>query len=165
MHEGLEVTAVVETPRGSRNKYEYDPATGGIRLDRVLYSSVHYPGDYGFIPGTTSGDGDPLDILILVEEPTFPGCRVRARAIGVLMLRDGRDEDEKILGVPAADPRFAEVHDLRDLPHHWLTEVENFFETYKALEEKTTVTGGWQGAGEAAAVLKRRRLAPDSSPT
>jgi len=151
------IDAVVETPKGSRNKYEFDPESGAIRLDRVLYSSIHYPGDYGFIPGTTSGDGDPLDVLILVEEPTFPGCRVRIRPIGVLLLRDGTDEDEKILGVPTADPRFAEIIDLIQVPHHLLAEVENFFETYKALEEKTTATGGWKGAAEAREVLKRRR--------
>jgi len=148
--------AVVETPRGSRNKYEFDAGAGCMRLDRVLYSSVHYPGDYGFIPGTTSGDGDPLDVLVLVEEPTFPGCRVRVRPIGVLLMRDEKGEDEKILAVPVADPRFAEVADLTDLPHHWLAEVENFFEIYKALEEKTTATGGWRGVAEAHEVLRRR---------
>jgi len=154
----IAIDAIVETPKGSRNKYEFDPATGSIRLDRVLFSSVHYPGDYGFIPGTTSGDGDPLDVLILVEEPTFPGCRVRVRPIGVLLMQDDKCEDEKILGVPVGDPRFAEIVDLLDLPHHWLAEVENFFEGYKALEEKTTVTGGWKGASEAVRVLDRRRL-------
>jgi inorganic pyrophosphatase len=159
MHEDFTtVDAIVETPRGSRNKYEFDPATGDIRLDRVLYSSVHYPGDYGFIPGTMSGDGDPLDVLILVEEPTFPGCRVRVRPIGVLLLRDERFEDEKILGIPVGDPRFEDLRDLIDLPHHWLAEVEKFFETYKELEEKTTATGGWKGMAEALQVLKRRRL-------
>src|SRR5438874_10277453 len=115
MSEGFQtVEAIVEIPRGSRNKYEFDQDTGGIRLDRVLFSSIHYPGDYGFIPGTTSGDGDPLDVLILVEEPTFPGCRVRVRPIGVLLMRDEKGEDEKILGVPVSDPRFAEVADLTD---------------------------------------------------
>src|SRR5437868_8373185 len=123
------VDAVVEIPKGCRNKYEYDPATRIIRLDRVLFSSVHYPGDYGFIPGTQAGDGDPLDVLILVEEPTFPGCRVAVRPIGVLLMDDEHGRDEKILGVPVADPRFADVHDLKDLPHHWLMEVENFFNT------------------------------------
>src|SRR5262249_17926609 len=123
------VDAIVEIPRGSRNKYECNPATGSIRLDRVLFSSMHYPGDYGFIPGTRCGDGDPLDVLILVEEPTFPGCRVRIRPIGVLRMQDEKETDEKILGVPVADPRFAEVADLGDLPQHWLAEVENFFET------------------------------------
>jgi inorganic pyrophosphatase len=148
------VEAVVEIPRGSRNKYEYDQATGTIRLDRVLFSSVHYPGDYGFIPGTWCADGDPLDVLILVEEPTFPGCRVRVRPIGVLMMQDEKGIDEKILGVPVADPRFAEVTDLSDLPQHWLAEVENFFETYKALEGKTVFAEGWRGARQARLILK-----------
>lgn len=155
-----EIDAVVETPKGSRNKYEFDPVTGAIRLDRVLYTSIHYPGDYGYIPGTVSDDGDPLDVLVLVEEPTFPGCRVRIRPIGVLLMEDGTCEDEKILGVPVGDPRFAEIVDLLQLPHHWLDEVENFFETYKALEDKTTATGGWRGSHEAIRVLKRRRLPP-----
>jgi len=149
--------AIVETPRGSRNKYEFDPVTDSIRLDRVLFSSVHYPGDYGFIPGTVSADGDPLDVLILVEEPTFPGCRVRVRPIGVLLMHDEHGIDEKILGVPVADPRFEEVNDLANLPHHWLTEVENFFETYKLLEGKTASTDGWRGARDATQVLTRYR--------
>src|SRR5438477_8136779 len=116
MIEGFQtVEAIVEIPRGSRNKYEFDQDTGTIRLDRVLFSAVHYPGDYGFIPGTLSPDGDPLDVLILVEEPTFPGCRVRVRLIGVLLMQDDQGGDEKLLGVPVADPRFAEVADLVDL--------------------------------------------------
>ena len=158
------VDVIVEIPRGSRNKYEFDPATGSIRLDRVLFSSVHYPGDYGFIPGTRCGDGDPLDVLILVEEPTFPGCRVRVRPIGVLRMQDDRGEDEKILGVPVGDPRFAEVADVSDLPRHWLQEVENFFETYKLLEGKTAATEGWQGAPEAVRVLKKRSEAGGARP-
>jgi len=149
------VEAVVEIPRGSRNKYELDPETGALRLDRVLFSSVHYPGDYGFIPGTRSPDGDPLDVIILVEEPTIPGCHVRVRPIGVLFMRDEKGGDEKLLGVPVGDPRFAEVRDLRDLPHHWLAEVENFFETYKVLEGKAASTGEWRGAREASRVLHR----------
>jgi inorganic pyrophosphatase len=155
LHKTEVIEAIVEVPRGSRNKYEFDPATSSIRLDRVLFSSVHYPGDYGFIPGTRSADGDPLDVLILVEEPTFPGCRVRVRPIGVLVMQDEKGADEKLLGVPVGDPRFAEVRDLRDLPHHWLTEVENFFETYKVLEGKAASTGGWRGAREADLVLRR----------
>src|SRR5882724_10324659 len=153
-HHDSTVDAIVEIPRGSRNKYELDPATGTIRLDRVLFSSVHYPGDYGFIPGTRSEDGDPLDVLILVEEPTFPGCRVRVRPIGVLLMHDEHGSDEKILGVPVADPRFDEVTDLGDLPPHWLAEVENFFETYKVLEGKTATVEGWKGTQEAERVLK-----------
>jgi inorganic pyrophosphatase len=154
--EFLVADAIVEIPRGSRNKYEFDPDSESIRLDRVLYSSVHYPGDYGFIAGTKCGDGDPLDVLILVEEPTFPGCRVRVRPIGVLFMVDEGGEDEKLLAVPEGDPRFAEVFDLKDLPHHWLDEVENFFATYKVLEGKTSSTGDWKGAKEACRVLARR---------
>lgn len=108
--EFLVADAIVEIPRGSRNKYEFDPNSESIRLDRVLYSSVHYPGDYGFIVGTRCGDGDPLDVLILVEEPTFPGCRIRVRPIGVLLMEDEGGEDEKILGVPSAildSPRYS----------------------------------------------------------
>src|SRR5262245_18241854 len=108
------VDAIVEIPRGSPSKYEFSLTTRPIRLDRVLFSSVHYPGDYGFIPGTRCDDGDPLDVLILVEEPTFSGCQVRVRPIGVLLMQDEKGGDEKILGVPVADPRFAEVRDLSD---------------------------------------------------
>ena len=152
----LVVDAIVEIPRGSRNKYEFDPETQSLRLDRVLFSSVHYPGDYGFIDGTKCGDGDPLDVLILVEEPTFPGCRVRVRPIGVLLMVDECGEDEKILGVPEGDPRFAEVYDLKDLPQHWLAEVENFFATYKTLEGKAASTGEWQGAKAACRAVAKR---------
>jgi starch synthase len=152
------IEAVVEIPRGSRNKYEFDHVSGVIRLDRVLYSSVHYPTDYGFIPGTLAADGDPLDVLIIVEEPTFPGCRVRARPVGVLVMRDEKGIDEKILAVPIADPRFDGMEDLKDLQGHWLLEIENFFATYKTLECKETQMEGWKGAEEARAVLKKYRL-------
>jgi inorganic pyrophosphatase len=159
--EFLVVDAIVEIPRGSRNKYEFDLDSESIRLDRVLYSSVHYPGDYGFIVGTKCGDGDPLDVLILVEEPTFPGCRVRVRPIGVLLMEDEGGDDEKILAVPEGDPRFAEVNDLNDLPHHWLAEVKNFFATYKVLEGKAAATGEWKGAKEACLALARRWCADE----
>jgi inorganic pyrophosphatase len=149
------VEAIVEIPRGSRNKYEFDQATGFIRLDRVLFSSVHYPADYGFIPGTKSADGDPLDAMIIVEEPTFPGCRVQIRPIGVLLMQDEKGQDEKILGVPVADPRFEDIADLKDLPKHWLVEIENFFQTYKVLEGKKSSVHGWQGAEKAFGVLKQ----------
>ena len=153
------VEAVVEIPKGSRNKYEFDHATGSIHLDRVLYSSVHYPTDYGFIPGTTSADGDPLDVLIIVEEPTFPGCRVRIRPIGVLLMRDEKGLDEKILAVPLADPRFDGIKDLAEIHEHWLAEIRNFFATYKMLEGKDTQVEGWRGAPEAWEVLRRCGLA------
>ena len=123
------VEAIVEIPKGSRNKYEVDHATGAIYLDRVLFSSIHYPADYGFIAGTKAADGDPLDVLIIVEEPTFPGCRVRIRPIGVLLMRDEMGTDEKILAVPVADPRFDDIDDMGDLQKHWLLEIENSFDT------------------------------------
>lgn len=144
---------IIEIPQGSRNKYEYDHVSGAIRLDRVLHSSVHYPADYGFIPDTLSHDGDPLDVLVLVLDPTFPGCHVRVRPIGVLHMRDEKGQDEKVLAVPIGDPRFDDVHDLPDLHGHWLKEIENFFATYKLLEEKGTDLLGWDGAAEAGKLI------------
>ena len=155
------VEAVVEIPKGSRNKYEYDHATGHIRLDRVLYSSVHYPTDYGFIPCTHAADGDPLDVMIIVEEPTFPGCRALVRPIGVLLMRDEKGVDEKILAVPVADPRFDGINDISDLQPHWLAEIENFFNTYKLLEDKETVVEEWRGAHEAHVVLRKYYRDPE----
>ncbi len=145
---------VVEIPRGSRNKYEIDEETGAVKLDRVLYSSVHYPTDYGFMLGTRGDDGDHLDVLVVVEEPTFPGCHVRARPIGCLNMRDEKGTDHKIIAVPVADPRFDEVHDLEDLPQHWLREIDNFFATYKTLEAKETEVTGWVGRGAAWEVIR-----------
>ena len=150
------VEAVVEIPRGSRNKYELDHHSGMIFLDRVLFSSVHYPTDYGFITGTRAADGDPLDVLVIVEEPTFPGCRVKIRPIGVLLMRDEKGIDEKILAVPVADPRFDGIRDIKDLQKHWLVEIENFFSMYKELERgKQTHVEGWKNAEEAKAVLSK----------
>ncbi|MGI5916266.1 MAG: inorganic diphosphatase [Anaerolineae bacterium] len=152
------VRAIIEIPRGSRNKYEYDHERKQIYLDRVLYSSVHYPTDYGFVPNTLAADGDPLDVLVIVEEPTFPGCEVLIRPIGVLVMRDEKGVDEKILGVPVADPRFDGIRDLADLSRHWLIEIENFFNTYKLLEHKETEVEGWQGVRKAWEILERYRL-------
>jgi inorganic pyrophosphatase len=150
------VEAFVEIPKGSRNKYELDHRRNVLFLDRVLYSSVHFPTDYGFIPGTKADDGDPLDVLIIVEEPTFPGCRVRIRPIGVLMMRDEKGIDEKILAVPVADPRFNGITNLKDIQKHWLLEIENFFSVYKELEGgKETSVEGWKEAEEARAVLEK----------
>jgi inorganic pyrophosphatase len=151
------VDVIIEIPQGSRNKYEYDHNTHEIRLDRVLHSSVHYPTDYGFLPGTLSKDGDPLDVLVVVYEPTFPGCRLPARAIGVLRMHDDKGEDEKILAVPVGDPRFDDIHDLPDLSSHWLKEIENFFATYKLLEEKDTDLLGWDRAEAAHTVIAEAR--------
>src|SRR5713101_4283059 len=137
------VEVIIEIPRGSRNKYEYDHDRGIFRLDRVLYSSVHYPTDYGFIAHTLSGDGDPLDVLLVVEEPTFPGCHVRARPIGTLTMVDEKGVDEKILAAPVDDPRFAGIQVLDDLPAHWLREIATFFRTYKELQGLQTEVRDW----------------------
>lgn len=151
------IDVVIEIPQGSRNKYEFDHQLGVIRLDRVLHSSVHYPTDYGFLPETLSKDGDPLDVLVVVLDPTFPGCHLSARPIGVLKMHDDKGEDEKILAVPVGDPRFGDINDLGDLPAHWLREIENFFATYKLLEEKDTELLGWADALEAGKVISDAR--------
>lgn len=149
------VYVFVEIPKGSRNKYEYDPELRVFRLDRVLYSSVHYPADYGMIPGTRAPDGDHLDALVTVDEPNYPGTLVRARPVGVLNMRDEKGLDEKILGVPADDPRYDTISKLDDLSPHWLREIEAFFSTYKQLQNVETQVEGWSDADTARAVIKR----------
>ena len=148
------IEVVVEIPRGGRNKYEFDRERGVFVLDRVLYSSVHYPTDYGFVASTLALDGDALDALVVVDEPTFPGCHVMARPIGVLAMRDEKGPDQKILAVPIGDPRFDSIQDLHDIDGHWLREIENFFQTYKTLEDKWTDVVGWEDAASAARVIR-----------
>jgi inorganic pyrophosphatase len=148
------IDALVEIPKGSRNKYEWDDAQERIRLDRVLYSPLHYPADYGFIPDTLAEDGDHLDVLIVTYEPTFPGCLVPVRPVGVLDMADEKGRDQKILAVPDGDPRFREVADLPDLAMHFLAEIRHFFEVYKTLEEKATEIIGWQGAATAEETIR-----------
>ena len=140
------VFGFIEIPRGSRNKYEFDEDRGVFLLDRVLYSSVHYPTDYGFIPDTLAEDGDHLDILVLMEEPTFPGCMIEAVPLGGLDMRDEKGGDFKVLAVPVGDPRYAQIRSLDALGTHWLREIETFFATYKLLEPKQTEVLGWHGA-------------------
>jgi len=140
------VEAVIEIPAGSQNKYEFDKEKGYLRLDRVLYSPVHYPTDYGYIDNTLEEDGDPIDILVLVTNPTVPGCIVDCRLIGVLVMADDKGVDNKLLGVASRDPRWAEVKDISDIPSHRLREIEHFFRTYKDLEGKKTVIQGWFNA-------------------
>lgn len=137
------VRTLVEIPKGSCNKYEMDEDTGLIRLDRNLSTSNVYPGDYGFIPGTLSEDGDPLDVLIAVNEPTFPGCLIDARVIGVFFMVDDGDKDEKVVAVPNRDPHFAEIEDISQMPAHFRRHVEHFFMTYKALENGRVTNEGW----------------------
>lgn len=151
------VEAIVEIPRGSRNKYEYDHARGIFKLDRVLYSSVHYPTDYGFIGDTLSGDGDPIDILVIVEEPTFTGCHLRARPIGTLDMLDEKGQDEKILAVPVDDPRFNGINDLGQLHEHWMKEIASFFRTYKELQGQEVEVRGWHGADVAWRLIAEAR--------
>ncbi len=139
------VEVTVEIPSGSRNKYEYDHVRHRFVLDRTLYSSVHYPCDYGFIEGSMADDGDPLDVLVVLAEPTFPGCVVRVRPIGVLDMADEKGHDFKILAVAADDPRWDAMHRLEDLSPHRLLEIENFFKTYKTLEKRPTDVRGWLG--------------------
>lgn len=137
------VEARIEIPMGSRNKYEVDAKTGRIRLDRVLYSSVYYPAEYGFVEDTLYLDGDPLDILVFTSAPTFPGCYVECRVIGGMDMIDCGDPDVKILAVNVGDPRYDHVHTLDDLPPHYLQEIENFFQTYKTLQNKETEVNGF----------------------
>jgi inorganic pyrophosphatase len=148
----IEVT--VEIPQGSRNKYEYDHQKQRFVLDRVLYSSVHYPCDYGFIEGSLADDGDPLDVLVVISEPTFPGCVVRARPIGALDMSDEKGHDFKILAVAHDDPRWEGASTLDDVSPHRLVEIENFFETYKTLEKRQTDINGWVGVEEAWRIIE-----------
>jgi inorganic pyrophosphatase len=138
------VSMIVEIPAGSRNKYELDKETGGFKLDRVLYSAVHYPGDYGFIPRTLAEDNDPCDVLVLIKQPTFPGCRIDVRPIGMMRMLDRGEVDNKILAVPSGDPHQLEYFDIADIPGHLLREIEHFFSIYKDLEGGRVEIAGWQ---------------------
>jgi inorganic pyrophosphatase len=149
----------VEIPTGSRNKYEYDPALGGIVLDRRLFTAMTYPGDYGYVEGTLGEDGDPLDALVLVSDPTFPGCRIRVRAIGVFHMSDEKGPDEKILCVPLGDPFFERVRDIYDVNGELRDEIEHFFQRYKDLEpSKKTETRGWGNRSEALQIVAEARI-------
>ncbi|HAN46481.1 MAG TPA: inorganic pyrophosphatase [Cyanobacteria bacterium UBA8156] len=152
------LNVLVEIPGGSKNKYEFDKDLNAFALDRVLYASVRYPADYGFIPNTLADDGDPLDGLVLMDEPTFPGCVIAARPIGMLMMVDGGDRDEKILCVPDKDPRYAQVKNISDVAPHRLDEIAEFFRTYKNLEKKAVEINGWQPV-EAVRVLVEQCIA------
>ena len=138
------INVLIEIAGGSKNKYEFDKDLQAFALDRVLYSSVKYPYDYGFVPNTLADDGDPLDGMVLMDEPTFPGCVIAARPIGMLKMIDGGDNDEKILCVPDKDPRYAQVTSLKDVAPHRLEEIAEFFRSYKNLEKKVTEILGWQ---------------------
>ena len=158
----MDVDVVVEIPKGSRNKYEFDQRLGRIRLDRMLFSSTGYPGDYGFVPDTLAEDGDPIDALLLLDEPTFPGCLVRGRVIAVFWMRDEAGPDAKLLCVPAQDPRHAHLQELDDVPMYQIAEIWHFFDTYKDLEPgKSAETRGWERRKAATQALEaaQRRYA------
>jgi inorganic pyrophosphatase len=144
------VEVIVEIPKGSRNKYEIDHHTGDVWLDRHLFTATVYPADYGFVPLTLAEDGDPLDVLVLLEESTVPGCHLKARPLGVFWMTDEAGPDAKILAVPAGDPRWNHIGDLDAVPEHLLDEISHFFEVYKALEPaKDTDVGRWEGREQA----------------
>ena len=149
-----EFEAVVEIPRGSRNKYEIDHDTNAVWLDRTLFTPMGYPTDYGYLEGTLGEDGDPLDVLLLVEVPTLPGCHVNIRPVACFVMTDESGRDVKILAVPAKDPRYAHLRDLEDVPSHLRDEVEHFFAHYKDLEPgKSVEVEGWTGLSQAEAEI------------
>ncbi|NMF58915.1 inorganic diphosphatase [Pseudanabaena yagii] len=149
------LNVLIEIPAGSKNKYEFDKDLNAFALDRVLYSSVQYPYDYGFVPNTLADDGDPLDGMVIMDQPTFPGCVIPARPIGMLIMIDGGDRDEKILCVPAKDPRYADVKSLADIAPHRLDEIAEFFRSYKNLEKKVTEIRGWEGVEAVQALVAK----------
>lgn len=151
------VRMIVEIPKGSVNKYEYDGKLGLFRLDRSLYSPVHYPGDYGFIPGTLAEDGDPLDVLTLVSESSFTGCLIEVRPIGLLNMVDRQEADQKIIAVPSCDPRYDQIHTMDQVFAHVRRELEHFFSIYKELEGKVTASQGWGGPREARRTILESR--------
>ena len=148
-----EINVIVEIPSGSRNKFEYNKALDIFMLDRALHSPIFYPGDYGFAPRTLALDDDPLDVLILVSEPTFSGCLVVARPIGLLKMIDDGKSDDKVLAVPVGEPEYADVHNYTQIFPHQLRKIQHFFETYKLLEGKQTSTDGWDDAATARRVI------------
>jgi inorganic pyrophosphatase len=158
----VEFEVIIEIPKGQRNKYEMEHETGRIRLDRMLFTSTRYPSDYGFVEDTLADDGDPLDALVLLDEPTFPGCLIRCRAIGMFRMRDEKGADDKVLCVAATDPRMAYLRDIEDVPAYDQLEIQHFFEVYKELEPGKSVEGfSWVGREAAEAEIEscRRRAA------
>lgn len=144
---------LIEIPKGSRNKYEYDFALKKVRYDRMIFSSMMYPADYGFVPETLALDGDPLDVLVLVTEPTFPGCVMEVKPIGVFHMTDEKGPDEKIICVPVSDPVWNKVNNLEELNPHLIKEIEHFFKVYKDLEKKKVDVGGWGDVLEAKEIV------------
>ncbi len=161
----MEFDVTIEIPKGQRNKYEVDHQTGRIRLDRMLFTSTRYPSDYGFVDNTLGGDGDPLDALVLVDEPTFPGCLIRVRAVGMFHMTDEAGPDEKLLCVVAGDPRQRHLRDIGDVPEFDRLEIQHFFEVYKDLEPGKSVEGAeWVGRAEAEAEVEISRQRYQDNP-
>ncbi|HMJ63380.1 MAG TPA: inorganic diphosphatase [Bryobacteraceae bacterium] len=151
------VRAIIEIPKNSVNKYEYDSTLDLFRLDRALYSPMHYPGDYGFIPGTLADDGDPLDIMVLVDEPSFTGCMMEARPVGLLHMVDGKENDQKVLAVPTRNPRYDSIHTIDQVFPHIRREIEYFFSIYKELQGGKTKMEGWGGPRDVRRVITESR--------
>jgi inorganic pyrophosphatase len=164
MRKMTDTVVFIEIPAGSRNKYEFDEELGGVVLDRRLFTSMSYPADYGFVEGTLGEDGDPLDALVLVADPTFPGCRIRVRPVGVFHMTDEKGPDEKLICVPVGDPVWSSVHDIHDVAAPYRQEIEHFFQVYKDLEEKPTHTSGFGNRAEALKVLEDARARTDTGP-
>ncbi len=152
-----EVNVIIEIPKGSRNKYEYDKKNRVFAFDRVLYSPFHYPADYGFVPQTHCDDGDPLDAYVIMREPTFPGILIKARPIAVMHMVDGGEQDDKLICVPVDDPFYKDVKDKNDLPESFLKEVQHFMERYKDLQGKKVEVSGFENAAKAKIVFKEAR--------
>jgi inorganic pyrophosphatase len=160
----VEFDVIIEIPKGQRNKYEMDHATGRIRLDRMLFTSTRYPSDYGFIEGTLGDDGDPLDALVILEEPTFPGCVIACRAVGMFRMRDEKGGDDKVLCVPANDPRMEHLRDIHHVPEFDKLEIQHFFEVYKDLEPGKSVEGAaWADRAAAEAEIEESRKRADAA--
>lgn len=153
------ILVVVEIPKGSRNKYEFDEALQAFKLDRMLFSSVHYPSDYGFVRDTHAEDGDPLDAMVIVGEATFTGCIIEAKPIGLFKMWDEKGLDHKVLCVPVSDPQWNWLDDIGDVPEHLLLEIEHFYAIYKDLEMKKTRVAGWEDAATAWKVIVAAREA------
>lgn len=151
------VRVIVEIPKGSANKYEYDGELEVFRLNRTLYSPMHYPGDYGFIPGTLAEDGDPMDVLALVQAPSFTGCLFEVRPVGILYMVDQQEKDQKIIAVPRRDPRYDQIYTMDQIFPHVRREIEHFFTIYKELEGRATRMEGWGGPEEARRAIQKSR--------
>jgi inorganic pyrophosphatase len=160
----VEFDVIIEIPKGQRNKYEMDHATGRIRLDRMLFTSTRYPSDYGFVEGTLGDDGDPLDALVILEEPTFPGCVIACRAVGMFRMRDEKGGDDKVLCVPANDPRMEHLRDIHHVSEFDKLEIQHFFEVYKDLEPGKSVEGAaWTDRAAAEAEIEASRKRADAA--